>query len=626
MRRVGPLLMSTVLVAGCASIATNTESLRVLLERSTQSQPRLSTYEQGKRHLQLGSVGRAVDAFQAALKENPDSVAALNGLAIGYERLGRADVAQRFLDRALTVDPESAVTLNNLAYLNLTQGNAAVAAAYAERAKIAAELPMEMELPETIAGAVRNNAQAASQFALSEMQGRRTTNIANLPPESDIKRVGLNEWELRIRPANPGDAVGINVPGADAVPRVTEPLGSRVTPVVIEPLADMAITAADIPEPVMDYLIAPPSLSSPSSEMAAAPYAVLNDQPSDMAAVPYAVLNDQPLERLPPLTPESPTEVAVVVSRIPQSVMDLLAEPIASASSTPDEQVRTQVSLSTAVPVDPAPQAIREVRPAASAAPTPLAEAIFSEAPSTPVPSAQSFPVSSQSELLIASLRASDPIPAIPSRTITAPSALPETRGVELRTAVDSARPPQRTGEIASAAPPLSPPVVLGTAPSVGSSATVAPSTASRLASPTLTPAAPQSAVPGLGSLVPRGTAVPYAPARTPFPVTSNWSAYVPAGTRVRVSNGTGAFLMAKRFARYFDQHGLSVSHVADANTFDFRRTTIFYNPEQRDYAIKLASMLPFSCSLIEAKQGRGQVELILGSDLLSVYDVLPHT
>src|SRR5262245_32171691 len=106
MRRIGPLLMSTVLVTGCAGVATNTETLSALLARSSQSQPKLSAYEQGKRHLQFKSPGLAVAAFQEALEANPDSVAALNGLAIAYDRLGRADVAQRYLDRALALDQD----------------------------------------------------------------------------------------------------------------------------------------------------------------------------------------------------------------------------------------------------------------------------------------------------------------------------------------------------------------------------------------------------------------------------------------------------------------------------------------------------------------------------------------
>ena len=218
--------MSTVLVTGCAGLATNNDSLRAILERSGQTQPRLSAYDQGKRHLQLGQAGLAIQAFEDALKNNPNSVPVLNGLAVAYDRLGRGDVSQRYLDRALTLDPNSVVTLNNLAYLNLVQGNTAVAQAYAERAKIAAALPMDMMLPETIANAVDRNAIIANQIATNEKQERAVAKAPALPPESDIKRVGLNEWQLRIRPPNPADAVRINLPIPNTTPRVSRADGA----------------------------------------------------------------------------------------------------------------------------------------------------------------------------------------------------------------------------------------------------------------------------------------------------------------------------------------------------------------------------------------------------------------
>src|SRR6185436_18018128 len=172
MRRIGPLLMSTVLVAGCAGAAAQNDSIRTFLEKSNQSQPKLTDYELGKRHLQLGNAGLAVDAFQRALKAQPDSVDAMNGLAIAYDRIGRPDIAQRFLDQALTLDPNSTVTLSNLAYLNLTQGNTVVAQAYSERAKIASRLPMDTMLPDTIASAVNRNIDIVNQIAMNEAKPR----------------------------------------------------------------------------------------------------------------------------------------------------------------------------------------------------------------------------------------------------------------------------------------------------------------------------------------------------------------------------------------------------------------------------------------------------------------------
>jgi hypothetical protein len=97
----------------------------------------------------------------------------------------------------------------------------------------------------------------------------------------------------------------------------------------------------------------------------------------------------------------------------------------------------------------------------------------------------------------------------------------------------------------------------------------------------------------------------------------------VPSSTFVRVSNGTGRRLMASRFARYFGEHGLSVRKVANANSFNYRRTVIFYNPDQRAHAEALAAVLPFPVRLAEAKQGRGQIELVLGFDFLAIDDTL---
>jgi hypothetical protein len=103
----------------------------------------------------------------------------------------------------------------------------------------------------------------------------------------------------------------------------------------------------------------------------------------------------------------------------------------------------------------------------------------------------------------------------------------------------------------------------------------------------------------------------------------NQWSASVPSTTMLRVSNGTGRRLMAGRFSRYLGDHGLTVRRIANANSFDYRRSIIFYNPDQRAHAEALAAQLPFPVKLAEAKQGRGEIELILGSDLVAVDETL---
>jgi len=201
MRRISLLLLSGVLLAGCAGLNGGQTNFWSLIEKRGQAEPKLTDYEQGKRYLQLGSLGLAISSFQKELTEKPNSIPALNGLAVAYDRLGRGDVAQRYLDLALTLDPKSAVTLNNIAYLNLTQGNTAVAVNYGERAREAASAG-EMQLPPSIAAAVASNLAFASALAMSElhdMLAKETLDPLEIAP--DVERIGMNEWQIHLPPA-----------------------------------------------------------------------------------------------------------------------------------------------------------------------------------------------------------------------------------------------------------------------------------------------------------------------------------------------------------------------------------------------------------------------------------------
>jgi hypothetical protein len=134
-------------------------------------------------------------------------------------------------------------------------------------------------------------------------------------------------------------------------------------------------------------------------------------------------------------------------------------------------------------------------------------------------------------------------------------------------------------------------------------------------------PAPVQNAQPQLASVAP-APVVPLAEPVTIDPV-AEWRGSVPAGTRVRVSNGTGRPLMAGRFAKYFEAHGLPVQLIRNANSFDYPRTVIFYNPDQRDNALALAAVLPFPVRTAEASVGRGEIEFVLGDDLIAIDETL---
>jgi LytR cell envelope-related transcriptional attenuator len=169
------------------------------------------------------------------------------------------------------------------------------------------------------------------------------------------------------------------------------------------------------------------------------------------------------------------------------------------------------------------------------------------------------------------------------------------------------------------------PQTVVSLAPAVQPDINRAPSEAPKPAQPVApvlaAPPAARMVAPMVASLAPsRGDALRSADPANPK---ADWRASVPSSTLIRVSNGTGRRLMATRFARYFGEHGLSVRRIANANSFTYRRTVIFYNPDQRAQAEALAAVLPFPVRLVEARQSRGQIELILGFDLLGIDDTL---
>ena len=78
----------------------------------------------GKKHLEEGRYGLALESFKAALSKAPGSIRTLNAIGVTYDKLGRTDIAEGYYRRALAIDPESVQTINNLGYSLLLQGRA----------------------------------------------------------------------------------------------------------------------------------------------------------------------------------------------------------------------------------------------------------------------------------------------------------------------------------------------------------------------------------------------------------------------------------------------------------------------------------------------------------------------
>lgn len=81
----------------------------------------------GRSQLQAGRLVEALQAYHQALSQSPDSIEALNAVAVCYDRLGKFDSSRTYYEMALGIDPQSPLLLNNYGYSLYLQGERAEA-------------------------------------------------------------------------------------------------------------------------------------------------------------------------------------------------------------------------------------------------------------------------------------------------------------------------------------------------------------------------------------------------------------------------------------------------------------------------------------------------------------------
>ena len=117
------LILLPALLAGCAGLdLARFEPRPVVPEGYALQGSGSELYEQGKRQLGAGYAALAIDAFRRAARAQPDSIDALNGLAVAYDRIGRYDLSRRYYEAALGREPNSAMLLHNFGYSLALQG------------------------------------------------------------------------------------------------------------------------------------------------------------------------------------------------------------------------------------------------------------------------------------------------------------------------------------------------------------------------------------------------------------------------------------------------------------------------------------------------------------------------
>ena len=134
------LLVTAIALSSCSGNAIEVRSINQKLAEGRQ--PANSRVAEGNAQLALGNVGLAIEAYRKALREQPDNVDAMMGLATCYDRMGRSDLSRRHYEMALAVEPANTEVYSQLAQSLDSQGQSD------EAARVKAELAARVVAPE----------------------------------------------------------------------------------------------------------------------------------------------------------------------------------------------------------------------------------------------------------------------------------------------------------------------------------------------------------------------------------------------------------------------------------------------------------------------------------------------
>lgn len=220
-------------------------------------------YTQGKALLGLNDVPGALAAFRTALAQSPQSVDALNGVAVAYDRLGRADLARAYYEAGMAIDPHSPTLLNNFGYSRYLSGDLATAIAPLRAAAASGE-------PSVVAAANRTLALIAARPA--EV---RIAAAADPGPASHIEQTSEGEQRLVLDAPAPPRALAASLGDDASLVAVTKPWTEH---------DDIALVARAHAQDLADARVVELSTARVVAPVPTAP--ALDPQPTRPAAMP----------------------------------------------------------------------------------------------------------------------------------------------------------------------------------------------------------------------------------------------------------------------------------------------------------------------------------------------------
>lgn len=201
------------MLGGCSAFQPQARLEIRSVESVQQASADNDALAEGRARLNLGQNANAISAFRAALRENPESGEAYNGLAIAYDRIGRNDLAQRYFELAVSFEPENQRFRNNLARLFDRNGQPQLAAGLIERpVAVGVKSPETAESDITAQGALQQRAEfvaalpASEPLPLLEPVTVEVPSLAALALEGTTSDIVAEPTTLPIQPSTPVQA------------------------------------------------------------------------------------------------------------------------------------------------------------------------------------------------------------------------------------------------------------------------------------------------------------------------------------------------------------------------------------------------------------------------------------
>jgi len=199
MKLIPSLLCAATAIAAVSCSPQSVEIRSIKQPLAAGNQPANFRIAEGNAQFALGNVALAIESYRKALREQPDSVPAMIGMAACYDRMGRTDLSRRNYEMALAVDPANTEIYSLFAQSLEAQGQRD------EAARVKTELAARVvapEAPREVPGSVPVLPPPPAQSVTVALAPPRSAPVAVEHPAAALRleRLSLREVALVTSP------------------------------------------------------------------------------------------------------------------------------------------------------------------------------------------------------------------------------------------------------------------------------------------------------------------------------------------------------------------------------------------------------------------------------------------